>query len=39
MKYARKVRRNLQRRLKDYEQMIARPQFNAAGYRKPGSNK
>lgn len=39
MRHALKLQRKLKQRQKDYEQMIARPQFNAAGYRKPGSNK
>lgn len=39
MKYARKQKRKLKKRILDYEKLIAQPQIDSKGYRKPGSNK
>jgi len=39
MKRSDKQQRKLAQRVKDYEAMVAKPGFNAAGYRRPGSNK
>lgn len=38
MRYSRKQKQNLQRRLKDYEEMVKKS-GDYSGYRKPGSNK